>query len=235
MRLRANVLKEVASQEYYNIPGASRRLIQILWKLPRNFVDTLLLASDKLAADAEIEWKILLLYCYRREGGAVWNWDQREWKSNFSYRTEKWRHISCLFIFTLVYFTFVSVHVDMPHFFMLLTEIIYFVWVVLCINMTQVMSSYSLSSSWWCCLRTLTVTDTFNMQLSKQSRLPKDWICKVNWNESVVVVVSTCCCCLWQHLAVPLIASPPSITPRHVSRVTSPYSITHHSTCHVSR
>ena len=89
------------------------------------------------------------------------------------------------------------------------------------INMTQVMSSCSLSSSLWCCLRTLTVTDTFNMQLSKQSRLPKDWICKVNWNESVVVVVvSTCCCCLWQHLAVPLIASPPSITPRHVSRVT---------------
>ena len=107
-------------------------LLRILWKSLRNFVDaTFLLGSDKLAADAEIEWKILLLYCYRREGGAVWNWDQREWKSNFSYRTEKWRHISCLFIFTLVYFTFVSVHVDMPHFFMLLTEIIYFVWVVL--------------------------------------------------------------------------------------------------------
>ena len=91
--------------------------------------------------------------------------------------------------------------------------------VLFCYQYDQVMSSSSLWSL-WCCLRTLTVTDTFNMQLSKQSRLPKDWICKVNWNESVVVAVSTCCCCLWQHLAVPLIASPPSITPRHVSRVT---------------
>ena len=111
----------------------------------------------------------------------------------------------------------------------------YFFYLNLCFALLSVWPGHELSSSLWCCLRTLTVTDTFNMQLSKQSRLPKDWICKVNWNESVVVAVSTCCCCLWQHLAVPLIASPPSITPRHVSRITSPHSITHHSTCHVSR
>ena len=62
-----NVFKEVASQEYYNIPCAS-------FKYCENYREISLpplLASDKLAADAEIEWKILLLYCYRREGGAV--------------------------------------------------------------------------------------------------------------------------------------------------------------------
>ena len=67
IRLRANVFKEVASQEYYNIPGAS-------FKYCENYREISLpplLASDKLAADAEIEWKILLLYCYRREGSSL--------------------------------------------------------------------------------------------------------------------------------------------------------------------
>ena len=67
IRLRANVFKEVANQEYYNISSAYFKYCENYRKisLPP------LLASDKLAADAEIEWKILLLYCYRREGSSL--------------------------------------------------------------------------------------------------------------------------------------------------------------------
>ena len=67
IRLQAAVFKEVASQEYYNIPGASFKYCENY----REISLTPLLASDKLATDAEIEWKILLLYCYRREGSSL--------------------------------------------------------------------------------------------------------------------------------------------------------------------